>query len=68
MRKFAKRDTIFYEGDEPQSIYFVMIGKVKTFKMNEEGKEYTVGLHGPGEFLGYVALLMDTGHDVSAAA
>jgi len=68
VRRFAKRDTIFFEGDEPQSIYFVVNGKVKTYKMNEEGKEYTVGLHGPGEFLGYVALLMETGHDVSAAA
>lgn len=67
-RRFAKRDSIYFEGDEPLSLYFVASGKVKTFKMNEDGKEYTVGLHGPGEFLGYVPLLMDTGHDVSATA
>ncbi|MCF8258853.1 MAG: response regulator [Flavobacteriales bacterium] len=68
IRKFDKRDNIFFEGDEPQSLYFIASGKVKTFKMNDEGKEYTVGLHSAGEFLGYVPLLMNTGHDVSAAA
>lgn len=67
VRKYAKRDTIFFEGDEPQSLYFVSTGKVKTFKINDEGKEYTVGLHGPGEFLGYVALLTDAPYEVSGA-
>jgi CRP-like cAMP-binding protein len=68
IRKFNKRDNIFFEGDEPQSLFFIASGKVKTFKINEEGKEYTVGLHGPGEFLGYLPLLTNSGHDVAAAA
>jgi len=58
-RKYLKRETLFFEGES---------GKVRTAKMNDDGKEYTVGLHGPGEFLGYIALLSDSGHDVTASA
>ena len=62
LRKYQKRETIFFEGDSPLSLYYVVSGKVKTFKINEDGKEYTIGLHGQGEFLGYVALLNETSY------
>jgi len=68
VRKFNKKDTIFYEGDVALSLFFVVSGKIKTFKMNEDGKEYTVGLHKAGEFLGYIALLTEHPYEVSAAA
>lgn len=68
IRRFAKKETIFFEGDEPQSLYFIASGKVKTYKMNDDGKEYTVGLHGKGEFLGYIGLLTATSFEVSASA
>lgn len=68
LRKYQKRETIFFEGDSPLSLYYVVSGKVKTFKINEDGKEYTIGLHGQGEFLGYVALLNETSYEASASA
>jgi CRP-like cAMP-binding protein len=30
---------------------------VRTFKINNDGKEFVTGLHGPGEFIGYMGLL-----------
>jgi len=68
VRRYAKRDTVYLEGDEPLHLYFVVSGKVRTSKMNDDGKEYTVGLHGPGEFLGYMALLTGSSQEASAIA
>jgi len=67
-RKYAKRDTIFHEGDVASALYFVSNGKVKTYKMNEDGKEYIVGLHKEGDFFGYLGLLTDGSFEVTAAA
>jgi CRP/FNR family transcriptional regulator, polysaccharide utilization system transcription regulator len=68
VRRYTKRENIFLEGDEPLHLFFIASGKVRMSKMNDEGKEYTVGLLGPGEFLGYLPLLTDTSQDVSATA
>ncbi|MCH5720834.1 Crp/Fnr family transcriptional regulator [Niabella hibiscisoli] len=32
-------------------------GKVKTFKRNNDGKDFIVGLHTEGDFLGYMPLI-----------
>ena len=66
--KYKKKDTIFHEKDYPRSLYFILKGKVKTLKGNEEGKEYITGLHNEGEFLGYEALLQGATYSESAAA
>ena len=56
-RKFAKKEVVFHEGDELRSVFFINKGKVRTYKMNMDGKEFVTGLHGPGEFLGYMSVL-----------
>jgi CRP/FNR family transcriptional regulator, cyclic AMP receptor protein len=56
-RVFPKKTMIFFEGDYPNSLYFLNSGKIKTFKMNEDGKEFITGLFKPGEFIGYTAIL-----------
>ncbi|RZK61160.1 MAG: Crp/Fnr family transcriptional regulator, partial [Hymenobacter sp.] len=43
-------------------------GRVKTVKTTAAGKELIVGLHGPGEFFGYLPLLQHTPHSDSAIA
>ena len=56
-KTFGKKDPIFLEGDELRSVYHINKGKVRTFKMNNDGKELVTGLYGPGSFLGYMAIL-----------
>lgn len=56
-KKYALKEYIFREGDAPVYLYFLNKGKVKTFKMNEDGKEYITGLYNSGDFFGYAALL-----------
>ncbi len=56
-RTYKKKDTIYHQGDEPYHLYFLSKGKVKTFQINEEGKEYTMGLINEGEFFGHLPIL-----------
>jgi CheY-like chemotaxis protein/CRP-like cAMP-binding protein len=65
-RTFKKKETIYHEGDYPNTLCFICKGKVKTYKMNEAGKEYITGLYKEGDFLGYVALLEGKNHTDSA--
>lgn len=56
-RNYKKRDFVFMEGVQPLFLYFISSGEVKTYKSNSNGKELITGLHGPGEFIGFVPLL-----------
>jgi CRP-like cAMP-binding protein len=56
-RSFGKKEVLFYEGDDMRNIFFVHSGKVRTYKMNSDGKELVTGLYGPGDYLGYMAVL-----------
>ncbi|QEC65787.1 response regulator [Panacibacter ginsenosidivorans] len=55
--KYKKKQTIYAEGNHPNKLYYILKGKIKTYKSNEDGKELVTGLFGAGEFIGYIALL-----------
>lgn len=57
VKNIGKKEVIYHEGDELRSIYFINKGKVRTFKMNNDGKEFVTGLHTAGDFLGYLSVL-----------
>ncbi len=57
VKNIGKKEVIYHEGDDLRSIYFINKGKVRTFKMNNDGKEYVTGLHNAGDFLGYLSVL-----------
>src|SRR5688572_8014334 len=65
---YKKKELIFSEGNLPGGVYFINKGKVKTFKVNEDGKEYITGLYKDGDFIGYIALLEDDNFTDSASA
>lgn len=65
-RILKKKEAIYHEGNFAHGIYFITKGKVRTFKTNEDAKEYTTGLFKPGDFLGYLPLLRDTPYEESA--
>ncbi len=54
---YKKKQTIYFEGNHPQKLFFIKSGKVKTYISNEEGKGLTIGLYTEGDFFGYTALL-----------
>jgi len=66
--RFKKKQLIYQEGNRPTSLYFIQKGKVKTYKVNNDGKELAVNLYNSGEFLGYVALLEGCNYHENAEA
>ncbi len=68
IRKFKKKEIIFYEGNLPHGLFFVNSGKAKTYKTNEDGKEYITGLFKEGDFIGYIDLLQNNNYTESAMA
>jgi CRP-like cAMP-binding protein/CheY-like chemotaxis protein len=60
INKYKKKQTIYSEGNHPNRLYYVIKGKVKAYKRNDDGKELITDLFSPGDFLGHVALLEGT--------
>jgi len=66
---YAKKKQVIYTCNEkPNSLYFVSRGKVKTFKINDLGKELITDIYKEGEFLGYIPLMEDTVYQDTAEA
>ena len=66
--KFKKKEVIFGEGNYLNGLFHVNIGKVKTYKTNEDGKEFTTNLYKEGDFFGYTDLLEEAACTETAAA
>lgn len=65
-RTYKKKEMVYLEGNYPNALYFIVKGKVKTYKTNEEGKDLIIGIHDEGEFIGYLPLLKDCDYQDSA--
>ncbi len=63
---FSKKQTLYQEGKRPRFLYFLLSGKVKAFRLHEDGKEYITDLFSTGDFIGYTALIEDKNYDDSA--
>jgi len=66
VNQYKKKQRIYTEGNYPHSLYYLNSGKIRTYKINENGKELTVGLYNTGDFFGYNALLENTTYKESA--
>ena len=56
-RRFGKGHVLFMRGDPGDDLFIIESGTVKICLTSAEGKEITLALLGPGEFLGELALL-----------
>ncbi|HEY5406513.1 MAG TPA: response regulator [Ginsengibacter sp.] len=65
---YRKKEIIYSEGNHPHSLYYVLSGKVKTFKTNDAGKELVTELYVSGDFMGFVPLLENSIYKDSAEA
>ena len=62
---YKKKQMIYAEGQRPTHMYCIVKGKVKAYKAHLDGKEFITGIFGPGDFVGYTALLEDTNYQDS---
>ncbi|HZW35948.1 MAG TPA: Crp/Fnr family transcriptional regulator [Candidatus Deferrimicrobiaceae bacterium] len=49
LRRYEKKESIFREGERADGFYVVGEGRVKIFKLSENGKEQVLHLIGPGQ-------------------
>jgi len=53
----SKKDVIFAQGDNADSVFYIKKGKVKVSVISKQGKEAVVALLGPDEFVGEGCLI-----------
>ena len=68
IRKIQKKERVYMEIDTPNFLYFIVKGKIKTYKTNDLGKEFITEIYKEGDFFGYHALLDHSNHKESAVA
>jgi CRP/FNR family transcriptional regulator, cyclic AMP receptor protein len=56
VRAFAKNAVIINEGDNSDSLFVILSGKVKIYSADDSGREIIYDDHGPGEYVGEMAL------------
>ena len=55
-RNYPKQAIIVSEGDESDSIYLILAGRVKIYLSDENGKELILAIKGPGQYFGEMVL------------
>lgn len=56
-KRFPKNSLIICEGDESDSLYVLLKGRVKIYAGDDSGKEIVINIQGPGEIFGEVAMI-----------
>ena len=57
-----KGATVYNEGYTGNFIYYLIKGEVKTYKYNEEGKEFITRIYKEGNYFGFTSFLRNKGH------
>ncbi len=63
---FSKKQVLYAEGKRPKYLYLLQSGKIKTFRIHEDGKEYITNLYTKDDFIGYLPLLENKMYDETA--
>jgi len=68
LRRLARRDVLFHQGDPAEEFAVVLEGRLKLTQVSAEGQEVIVRYLGPGEMCAVVALFPDQSYPVTAEA
>jgi CRP/FNR family cyclic AMP-dependent transcriptional regulator len=63
---YKKKHILYSEGHRPHSVYYLISGKIKTHKSNDDGKEFITAIYTPGDFFGYNFILEDINYTEKA--
>ena len=67
VREYNRGDVVFHEGDDSESFYVVLTGRIKVFKHGPDGHDIILEMFGPGGPLGAVATFESRPYPASAA-
>ncbi len=59
LHKYRPRQIIFSQGGASDAIFYIQEGRVRLSVISKQGKEATIGLLGPGDFLGEGCIASD---------
>src|SRR3984957_17209889 len=65
-QEIGKKMFLYQEGKRPKGLYYLKSGKIKAYRMNEDGKEYITNLYVPGDYIGYLPLMENKSYEDSA--
>lgn len=65
---YKKGQVLFYEDTRPLGVFCINEGKIKVYKTGYDGKDQIIMLAGPGDLLGYRAMISEETYPVSAEA
>jgi CRP/FNR family cyclic AMP-dependent transcriptional regulator len=65
VRNYAKKHLLYSEDQRPSVIYYVVSGKLKEFRLHEEGKELITSMYTTGDFFGYRTVLEELNYTES---
>ncbi|MBO9516150.1 MAG: Crp/Fnr family transcriptional regulator [Variovorax sp.] len=55
-RRYRTHALLIEEGDEGGAVYIVLSGRLRAFVSDARGREATLALHGPGDYVGEMSL------------
>jgi CRP/FNR family cyclic AMP-dependent transcriptional regulator len=55
-RRYRTHSLLIEEGDEGSAVYIVLSGRLRAFVSDSRGREVTMALHGPGDYVGEMSL------------
>lgn len=55
-RRYRRQTVLIEEGDHGDQVYVVISGRLRAYVADAKGREVTLGLHGPGEYVGEMSL------------
>jgi len=60
VQHIKKKQMLYTAGQRPTNLFFLVKGKIKSFRTNDNGKELITAIYKEGDFMGYTALLEET--------
>ncbi|MEO6914972.1 MAG: response regulator [Chitinophagaceae bacterium] len=62
----SRKQMLYSDTKRPKYLYYIKKGKIKVYKVNEDGKEYITQLLTEGDYIGHVPLLENKAYDDNA--
>ena len=68
VRKLAKKELLFFEGEPAGGFFILLAGRVRVYKSSPEGKEYTLHIIQPGQMFAEAAIFSGKGYPANCGA
>jgi CRP/FNR family cyclic AMP-dependent transcriptional regulator len=66
VQQYRKKQMIYTRSHRPGFLFYVLKGKIKTFRMNDDGKELITGIYKEHDFFGYTPILKEMNYEDNA--